>query len=107
MKELVEFLDDAAAAAFVLLGVIVAVGWVRRRENSLGWLALAIVTLALVSGLGRLGSLINFTPLLLSQLVLAAFMVSAYAVLRLRGSLIPLQRRWHVAAIASMVAASA
>jgi len=107
MKELVEFLDDAAAAAFVLLGVIVAVGWVRRRENSLGWLALAIVTLALVSGLGRLGSLINFTSLLLSQFVLAAFMVSAYAVLRYRGSLIPLQRRWHVAAIASMVAASA
>ena len=93
-------------AAFVLLGIATAIGWIRHREKSLGWLALAIVTLAVVSAFSRLPALLHFTPPLLSQLSLVGFMVSGYAVLRYRGSLIPLPSRWHAAAIVAMVAAS-
>jgi signal transduction histidine kinase/DNA-binding response OmpR family regulator len=102
----VAYLQNAGTAAFVLLGIATAIGWMRRREKSLGWLALAIVTLAVVSALSRLPALLHFTPPLLSQISLLGFMVSGYAVLRFRGSLIPLPSRWHAAAIVAMVAAS-
>jgi signal transduction histidine kinase/CheY-like chemotaxis protein len=106
VNDLVTYMQNAGMAAFVLLGIATAVGWVRRRENSLGWLAAAIVLLAVVSFLGRLPALLNFTPPLLSQISLIGFMASGYAVLRYRGSLIPLPSRWHAAAIIAMVAAS-
>src|SRR5258708_18422978 len=92
--------------AFVLLGIATAIGWIRRREKSFGWLALAIVVLAVVSLLSRLPALLHFTPPLLNELSLVGFMVSGYAVIRYRGSLIPLPSRWHAAAIVAMVAAS-
>src|SRR5690242_242397 len=72
----------------------------------MGLLALAIVLLSAVSLLGRLPSLIGSTPPLLNQLELVLFMGSGYALLRYRASLIPLPRRWHVAALIAMVAAS-
>src|SRR5438128_9747393 len=75
------YLMDAVAIAFVLLGIVTAAGWLRRRDPSLGFLALAII-------------------------LLAGFAGSAYALLRYRDSLIPLPRRWHVAAVASLAAAS-
>jgi signal transduction histidine kinase/DNA-binding response OmpR family regulator len=106
MKEVVPYLQNAGAAAFVLLGIVTAIGWIRRRDNSLGWVALAIVLLSVVSLLGRIPALLNFTPPLLNQITLIGFMASGYAVLRYRASLIPLPRRWHAAAIISMVAAS-
>jgi signal transduction histidine kinase/CheY-like chemotaxis protein len=106
VNDLVVYLQNAGTAAFVLLGVATAIGWVKRRENSLGWLALAIVLLAGVSVLGRLPALLHFTPPLVGQTSLIGFMVSGYAVLRYRGSLIPLPSRWHAAAIVAMVAAS-
>ena len=107
MKELVPILQDTAAVAFVALGVLVAVTWLRRRERSLGFLALAIVLLAVVSGLGRLQAHLPFAIPLLAQVDLVGFVASAYALLLYRSSLIPLPRRWHVAAIASLTAASA
>jgi signal transduction histidine kinase/CheY-like chemotaxis protein len=106
VNALANYLQNAGTVAFVLLGVATAIGWWRRRDRSLGWLALAIVVLAAVSVLSRLPALLNFTPPLLAQLSLVGFMVSGYAVLRYRGSLIPLPSRWHAAAIVAMVAAS-
>ena len=107
MKDLVPFLQDTVAVAFVALGVLVAITWLRRRERSLGFLALAIVLLAVVSGVGRLQAHLPFTIPLVADLDLLGFVASAYALLLYRRSLIPLPRRWHVAAIASLVAASA
>ena len=106
MSDLANYLQNAGTAAFVLLGIATAIGWMRRREKSLGWLALGIVLLAVVSVLSRLPALLHFTPPLLSQISLIGFMASGYAVLRYRGSLIPLPSRWHAAAIVAMVAAS-
>jgi signal transduction histidine kinase/DNA-binding response OmpR family regulator len=107
VKDLVPFLQDTVAIAFVALGAVTASTWLRRRDRSLGFLALAIILLAAVSGLGRLQAHLPFTIPLLAQLDLVGFVGSAYALLLYRSSLIPLPRRWHVAAIVSLAAASA
>lgn len=104
MKDALLYLQNAGAIAFVLLGVATAVGWARRKDRSLGFLALAIVLLSLVSLLGRIPA--AYSPPLLPQISLIALMGSGYALLRFRGSLIPLPRRWHVAAVAAIVVAS-
>ena len=106
MNDLLAFLQDAAAVAFVALGVITAIGWLKRRERSAGFLALAIILLAGVTGLGRLHAHLTFAIPLLAQVELVAFAGTGYALLRYRDSLIPLPRRWHVVAVVSLAAAS-
>ena len=102
MQNLITFLANLDAVAFLLLGAIVGGLWLRSRDRSTGWLALAIVLLSLVTLLGRVPSLIGFTPPLLSQVSLVAFVGSGYALLRYRGSLIPMSRAWHATAIVVM-----
>ena len=97
------------ALAFLVLGVVVGVAWLRHRDPSTGWLALAIVLLSAVTLIGRIPALLGFTPPLMSQVSLVAFVGSGYALLRYRGSLIPLSRVWHAAAaivLAGTVAAA-
>src|SRR5690348_9411273 len=106
MKDLVPYLQDAVAIAFVALGAVTAIKWLRRRDRSTGYLALAIILLGVVSGLGRLQAHIPVMLPFLSLISLAGFMGTAYALVLYRSSLIPLPRRWHVAAIASLAAAS-
>ncbi len=106
MKELVPYLQDAVAIAFVGLGVVTGVTWLRRRDPALGFLALAIVLLSAVSGLGRLQAHLPFTIPLVGDVNLLGFMASAYALLLYRNSLIPLPRRWHAVAIVALTAAS-
>ncbi len=106
MKDVVTLLENLDAVAFVLLGVATAVGWARRRDPSLLWLAVAIVLLSLVSLLGRIPVLLHVQPPLLPQISLLVFVGSGYALLRYRASLIPLPARWHVVAIVAMASAS-
>ena len=106
MTELLALLMDAVAVAFAALGVATAIGWLRRRDSSRGWLALAIILLAAVIGEGRLQAHLPFKIPLLGAISLLAFMACAYAVLRYRDAIIPLPRRWHVAAAVSLTAAS-
>jgi len=94
LKQLIQDLQAADALAFVLLGIATAASWLRHRDRSIGWVALAIVLLSLAILLGRVPAL-----------ALASFMGSAYSLLRYRDALIPMKRRWHVAAIACMAAA--
>src|SRR5690242_2632711 len=107
MPTLVAFLQQAVAVAFVVLGVATAFHWMRRRQSSLGFLALAIILLAAVVGLGQLQAHLPFQIPLLGDVELLAFAGSAYALLRYRHALIPLPTRWHVVAFASLAAASA
>ena len=106
MKDFLAILQDAVALAFVALGVAVAINWFKRRDRSTGFLALAIVLLATVIGVGRLQTHLHLTVPGLAQIELVAFAGTAYALLRYRDSLIPLPRRWHVVAIVSLAAAS-
>jgi signal transduction histidine kinase/CheY-like chemotaxis protein len=105
LKEALQYLQNADAIAFVLLGVATAVGWARRRERSQGFLVLAIVLLSLVSLLGRIPA--GYKPPLLPQITVLILMGSGYALLRFRGSMIPLPHKWHAAAVAAIVVASA
>src|SRR5713101_558558 len=98
-------MQNMDALAFVLLGVAVGIGWARRRGGSLGYLALAIVLLASVSLLGRIPALLHFTPPLVSEISLVAFVGCGYALLRYRASLIPLPNRWHAVAVVAVAAA--
>src|SRR6059036_1771227 len=106
MSELSAFLQEAVAAAFVVLGVATAVHWWRHRDSSMGYLALAIILLGAVSGLGRLQAHLPFVIPLLSYVNLAAIAGCAYALLRYRDTLFPLPTRWHAVALASLAAAS-
>src|ERR1700737_736048 len=107
LSNLIAALSTITTVAFVLLGAAVAVGWLRRRARSLGWLALAIGLLALVSLAGTastlLYSIFHFRSLILSDLNLVAFVASAYALLRYRASFIPVSRVWHGIVAAAMV----
>jgi signal transduction histidine kinase/CheY-like chemotaxis protein len=105
MNTVIAFMQNVDALAFVVLGVAVGIGWARRRDRSLGFLALAIVLLSLVSLLGRLPQLLGFTPPLLSEISLIAFVGCGYALLRYRASLLPLPSRWHVVAVVAVAAA--
>src|SRR6266568_654461 len=106
MKDLVPYLQDAVAIAFVALGLVTAISWLRRRDRSLGFLALAIILLAAVSGLGRVQAHLPFMVPWLGMINLAGFMASAYALPLYRDTIIPLPRRWHVVAIVALTSAS-
>ncbi|TMC54422.1 MAG: response regulator [Chloroflexi bacterium] len=106
MQALVSFLENTVAVAFVALGVVTAITWVRRRDRSMGFLALAIILLAVVSGLGRLQAYIPIMLPFLGVIELLGFMGTAYALLLYRNSVIPIPRRWHAVAIASLAAVS-
>src|SRR5260370_212140 len=97
-------LENLSAAAFVLLGLATGSGWIRRKDPSMGWLALAIILLSLVFLIGRLATLITVGANVVSEISLFAFVGSAYALLRFRGALIPLTRTWHTLAIVAIVA---
>ena len=107
MSQVATALQNLASLAFVLLAVGTAVSWARRRDDSLGFLALAIILLSSVSVLGRVQSLLGITSAALTVLNLLAFVGSSYALLRFRAALIPLPARWHAAAVAAMLLALA
>src|SRR5260370_8731379 len=105
MKSVIDFRRNVDALAFVVLGIAVGIGWARGRDRSLGFLALAIVLLSAVSLLGRLPQLLGFTPPLMSEISLIAFVGCGYALLRYRASLISLPSRWHAVAVVAVAAA--
>jgi len=106
MNSVVAFLQNLDALAFIVLGIAVGIGWARRRDRPLGFLALAIVLLSSVSLLGRIPALLHYTPPLLSEISLIVFMGCGYALLRYRDSLIPLPNPWHAVAVVAVAAAS-
>jgi signal transduction histidine kinase/CheY-like chemotaxis protein len=80
------------------------VAWARRRDPSTGFLALAIVLLSSVALLGSIPAFAG-SPFL-GAISLVLFMGSGYALLRFRGSLIPLSPRWHAVAVIAIVVAT-
>src|SRR5207249_1476557 len=84
LKELLAYLMDAVALAFVALGVATAISWLRRRDRSLEFLALAIMLLAAVVGGGRLQAHLPFTVPLLGAISIVGFMGCAYALISYR-----------------------
>jgi signal transduction histidine kinase len=93
---------------FFLLGLLAFRDWLRDREPSRGWLAIAIGALGVVSLAGRIQNSAGSPASLeiASDIEVAIFMASAYALLRFRGTFIPLGRRTHVAALVAIIGIS-
>lgn len=101
-------LQYAVTASFVALGLLVLRDWLRSRDQRRGYLALALGLLAVVAILSRLSDLLTGAVSLgLSELSIAVFMASGYALLRFRDAFIPLRPRTRrvVAVVAALVAA--
>jgi len=82
-------LQNLAAASFVALGVAIAYRWYRERGRAQAMLALALITLAVVAVLGRVGDPQH--PLAVLSLVeIVGFLLSGYFVLLFRNEFIPL-----------------
>jgi signal transduction histidine kinase/CheY-like chemotaxis protein len=103
LTDLLHFIGDAVSVAFVLLGLATCVAWLRRRDRSLGFLALAIILLSLVVGLSKVPSLLGPWQPILSDLNLLLFLASGYALLRFRDFFVPLGTRWHAIAVGAIV----
>src|SRR5712691_2628903 len=69
-------------------------------------MALAIVLLSLVTLVSRIASLLHLTSTAVADITVIALVGSGYALLRYRGSLIPLSRPWHMAAVVVTIAAT-
>ncbi len=100
MSDVIAVMQNVDAVAFLALGVVTAAIWLRDRDRSTGYLALAIVLLSVVLVLGRALSLLHITSPLVQLLNLIAFIGSGYALLYYRHSLIPLSRTWRIGAAA-------
>ena len=105
MPDLIRILQDAVGVAFFLLGLATFVQWIRRRDGSLVYLALAIVLLALVVSLGRISAEFGIRSALAGPLNLVLFIASGYSLLRFRAHFLGLSRTWEVIAATAAVAA--
>ncbi len=104
MSEVIAFMQNVDAVAFLALGVVTAAIWLRDRDRSTGYLALAIVLLSVVLTLGRALTLLHITSPAVSFLTLLAFVGSGYALLSYRHAVIPLSRTWRIGTAAVLAA---
>ena len=107
MTFILQALQYATAAGFVLLAAITLRDWLRSRVASRGYLALAIGMLGVVSLVSQVGRFIQ-PPLsiAISLFTVFAFMLSGYALLLFRDSLIPLHEKTKARVGAVCLAAS-
>jgi len=102
-----QMVQAVVSLSFLALGVFTVVDWLRHRERSRGYLALALATLGLTSVLGQLNALIGYRVPAVGGLTLILFMASGYSLLLFRDSFIPLSRRLRVGALVLTVTATA
>jgi signal transduction histidine kinase len=103
-----QIVQAVVSLSFLALGVFTVVDWLRHRERSRGYLALALATLGLTSVVGQLNTLTGYrlgAPM--EDLALFLFMASGYALLLFRDSFIPLSRRLRIGALVLCVTATA
>jgi signal transduction histidine kinase/CheY-like chemotaxis protein len=105
--DLAAYLQGVVAGAFVLLGIATTIGWLRQRDRSLGFLALAIILLSAVSLLGQIRQLLGLGAAFFGVAGALAFMASGYALFRFRAALVPMPRAWHLGVVALTVCGAA
>jgi signal transduction histidine kinase len=103
-----QIVQAVVSLSFLALGVFTVVDWLRHRERSRGYLALALATLGLTSVVGQVNTLTGYRlGALIGDVALIFFMTSGYALLLFRDSFIPLSRRLRIGALVLTVAATA
>ncbi len=104
MSNLLSPLQLAVGVLFLIVGLAAAAHWLRERGAAAGWLAAVIGGIAMVAVLGRVADLQPGMREAAADVSVAAFLFSGYAMLRFRGTFIPLSRGAStVAAIALAV----
>ena len=107
MTSLLQVLHYAVSLVFVILGSLTLRDYLRRRERSRGYLALAIGLLAVVSVIGQVQALTGRPLGALGQdLNVVIFLTSGYALLMFRATFIRLHERWRWAAIGLLAVAA-
>ncbi|HEY4845368.1 MAG TPA: HAMP domain-containing sensor histidine kinase [Candidatus Dormibacteraeota bacterium] len=107
MDAALQIVQAVVSLSFLALGVFTVVDWLRHRERSRGYLALALATLGLTSVVGQVNTLTGYRfGTLIGDLALVFFMSSGYALLLFRDSFIPLSRRLQIGALVLTVAAT-
>ncbi|MDP9326512.1 MAG: hypothetical protein M3O87_08275, partial [Candidatus Dormibacteraeota bacterium] len=101
-----QVLSYAVSAAFVMLGLVAVVVWLRSRDPRQGYLALALGMLGLVAVIGPLQTLTGFHEPWLIWVTLGAFQLSGFGLLMFRHKLIPLSR-WALVLAAVTLAGTA
>jgi signal transduction histidine kinase len=106
MTELLLVLQLAVALAFGALAVRSTASWIRQTDRRHGYLALALGSLALVILISPLLGGAGSEPQVLTDLALVLFLVSGYALLMFRDSLVPFSSRTRrlIAAVIGLVA---
>jgi signal transduction histidine kinase len=108
VSEALQIVQAAVSLSFLALGVFTVVDWLRHRDRSRGYLALALGTLGLTSVLGQVNTLTVYRlGVFLGDLSVVFLMVSGYALLLFRDSFIPLSRRLRFGALAVVVVVTA
>jgi signal transduction histidine kinase len=103
MSGLQTALEIAIQVAFALLAVAILADWVRHRDRQRTYLVVALVSLALLVLLGTLTSVIGLSAVI-TDLSLVLFLLSGYALLMFRDSLIPLGTRSRAVITAAIAA---
>ena len=104
LNALLSVTQPIVSLLFFLLGLFAFRDWLREREPSRGWLAIAIGALGVVSLIGRIQNSAGSPTSreIVNDVNVVVFMASAYALLRFRGTFIPLGARAHRVAIAAI-----
>src|ERR1700704_2073502 len=103
MTELLQALTFAVSLAFLSLGVLTLRDYLRHRERSRGYLALAIGLLAITNIIGEFQALTgNGLGVAGQDLSVVIFLASGYALLLFRGSFIRLSARMRWAALSAV-----
>jgi signal transduction histidine kinase len=88
-----QILSDAILFAFALLGLAAVIDWVRQRDRARAYLALAVGSLGVVAALSQISQLVPGAHLLLTDLNIAVFLFSGYALLLFRSEFMPISAR--------------
>lgn len=106
MTDALHLLQQAVSFVFVLLGLLMLRDYMRHRDRSRGYLALAVGLLGVVALIGQVQSATNFALGRIGQDAnLLIFLGSGYAMLLFRSTFIPLSRRGNAAALIAIVLA--
>jgi signal transduction histidine kinase len=93
MTSVLKALEIAVPAAFVALALFTLTDWIRHRDRQRVWLVTALVSLSGLAVLTPLAALVGLPAQLVTDLAVVLFVLSGYALLMFRNSLIPLGTR--------------
>jgi signal transduction histidine kinase len=107
VRVVADVLGYVVNGAFVLLGVVAAVVWLRNRDATRGYLALALGMLGLVTLVGLIQKLFGVEGPWVSIVSIAGFQMSGLALLLFRHRLIPLSRSAIALAVVALASSAA